>query len=1389
MLGERKLFKKIVSGITVTMLLISMIIFVFDVHSPSGVIIAVINPETGGNEFTFLPSTLVNSTFIANVTVMNILYLSCWQINITWNSTLLRINSTADMILPSDNVFGSYADSTGLNITSSNVFWCAQPGLEAPFEYVNVTYGTLCQIRFTIKEKNDETPLTCNIHFVVQGEAPYYTKLINIDDDLVSYTAQDGKYFAPPRAGPSMDNLLIKYYGNTSILYDALKNGEVDLTDLDLTQAQMDEVFNNTNVQAAVSPAPFLYEFDFNNNDTIPTYPDWASPTAYKEFRQGIACLVNKTHIVNDICNYAYRIDTPIPRPTGDYWVDWSVSQYGSYGNLLNNYPYEYDSERAAYYFNLSGFLEGDAETGTPNPYYDENFPSSAQYLRLHPETLEDLEPLIFYIRNDDPRRLEAGRILRDNLRKMGIPVNAIEANRSTCLGPVLDERDYHIYTGGWSIDRNDFELLSAYSSENIGAWASNYPQFSNATYDESVQKVMSPENLDVAKEAALKCQKILVQEAVCVWLWNPSLVMGYRNIYGVVNERGERIDNQWTFLTARLGVNATRTEIYYGLYSTPISLNIVTDYPVNTFTSPILDCLSRIYDTLLSYCPYDKTPGTVFEERDRGGTMPWMAEDWEIGVWESPYNPAENLTKLTFYLRDGIKWHDGVMLNSTDVQFTIEYLKGLGNLTRLYSEVSDVHHVTTPNARTVEVYENVSNIWTLDMIGSLPILPKHIFQSITNVTGYTPGTSQGLPASQGLVGSGPWKYVNHSSSMLYLEANRDYFMETPPIEEIDFRYDWEMGCWAVDAMDATMVGEAFGSSGSHIPDTNWEPGCDVAWGDCIVDMSDLDALDQRFNATWGRSAKRYIIPPPTDTAIYVEPQENPVVVGEMLTVYVKLENLGNLSGLQFKLNYDNNKLYCLNISMNDQIFDETYTAKYEINQTEGFLWISLSSLASSVSGNLTLAEIYFNATKPSGSVLDLWNTKLVATRAPGLTCQLMPHRTLDHGVMVGVSTPIGTNVTVSPAENANVTFASTTTGGVTTLNIIQPPSTEFVSVLCNEIKTTANYTGNITIQFTYDPTGLSLEDEQAMKIWLWNESSRTWTDITTFVDTDNNIIYGTAPHLSIFGITRAVSMEGDMSQEGEITVGTPAMPPDPPPGLVVLNYYEISTTKSYTGAITLRLIYSGNAVPPEEEIFIRIWLWNESSPGVWNWIDITTFVNTTSNTVYGITSHLSIFGITSIQPAPPTVAVVQESCSRTIVGQGCNLTISFTYQNLGLFTENFTINVYRNLTILETRPNTTLPPGAQIALSFTFNTTDWAKGNCSISVCAHLIKWVFVTIRGDLNADYIVDGQDYQLAKKAVPSSPGSPKWNPNADLNDDGIVDGQDFQIVKKSIGQHYP
>jgi len=1347
LLRERRLLKKTVSGIMLTVLLASMLTVTWGqvVHDVA-VVAIVVNPTTVD----------VGDAVAMNVTVEN---------------------------------QGTVDENFGVTVYYREVGEPEANTIATRIAYVGTGYSNVLPFFWNTTGVAPGT-------YIISAEASILPGEVDTADNVYV----DGEVQINTR-GPRMDSLYIKYYSSKSALYNALKNGEVDLTDMELNETQMNEVFNDPNIQAAISPEPGLFEFDFNNNATTPTYPNWTNPTAYKGFRQGIAYLVNKTHIVNEIAErYSYRIDTPVPRPAGDWWVDSSVSQYDSYGNLLGNYPYEYDPNTAAYYFNQSGFVEGDVaqslgwrnQSATPNPYYNSNFPSSAQYLRVyppgHPNMGQDLDLLNFYIRNDHQPRLEAGRILRDNLRRMGIPINATEGKKGKLWTKVMQERDYHIYTAGWITDSAaEYQtFLPIYSSEEIGPGKANYVQFRNATYDEWVKKLQESLDITLAREAALKAQRILIEEAVSVWLWTPSWVMGYRNIYGVVNFRGGRIDNPWTFLNARLGDNVTRTEIYYGLWSPPTSLNIVTDYwawPGNI----VGDALNRIYDTLLSYNPYEKSPG-------RGGeTMPWVAEDWEIGTWESPYEPGNNLTKLTFHLRDGIRWHDRVELNSSDIKFTIEYLQQQSS-SPLYWYISDVHHVTTPDAHTVAVYENVSNTWTLDYIGLLPILPKHIFQNIMNVTGYTPGASEGWPANQTLIGSGPWKYVSHNSSMLRLEANGDYFMETPPTAEIDFRYDWEMGSWVVDGMDATMVGEANGSSGNGIPDAKWEPGGDLN-SDGTINLSDMIVLGQEFNKTWGASAKRYITPPPTDTAIYVEPLGNTTLVGQNLTVYVKLKNLTKLSGLQFKLNYDNIKLDLLDLTLTKIFGNNTYEVKKEVNQTKGLVWVSISSLGLTqpVSGNTTLATITFNATKPSGSLLDLWNTKLASYGAPGTTSQLMAHKAVDQGVMVGVLTPTGTNVIIAPAENAQVTFTNTTIEGVTTLNITQPPSPEFVSVRVYDIKTTATYTGNITIQFAYDPTGLSLEDEQSMKIWFWNETSGTWVDITTLVDTINNIIYGVTTHLSIFGITSDLSVEGNLSEWGEIYATIPATPPNPPTGLVLLKYYEIITTKSYTGNVTIRLAYNDNAVPPEEEIFIQMWRWNETSG---TWVDTTTLVDTTNNIIYGVTTHLSIFGITSLTPPPTGIAVVNSKTSKTVVGQGYSVTIDFTVVNQGDFSlKNFNVVVYGNSTVLATFPITELKPNAQIDLSFTWETTGWAKGNYAISTFAHLISWVRVAMVGDITGgpggtpDGKVDIMDLASIASRYGTYTGHPKYVAEWDINDDGNIDIIDLALCAKQYGKIDP
>ena len=188
------MLRKTVSGIMLTLLLIDMLTFAFSVQpaEANGAIIAIVNPETGGNEFTFPSETPINSTFIANVTVMNCSFLAGWYLNITWDPTLLNVTSIDDLIIPSDNVFGAYA--VDVRVTGCGMLFFAveidyfSPG--AP-EYVNVTYGTLCQIRFTIISNSTAS---CNLHFVTAAENLYYTLLVDYYGEEIPCELIDGSY-------------------------------------------------------------------------------------------------------------------------------------------------------------------------------------------------------------------------------------------------------------------------------------------------------------------------------------------------------------------------------------------------------------------------------------------------------------------------------------------------------------------------------------------------------------------------------------------------------------------------------------------------------------------------------------------------------------------------------------------------------------------------------------------------------------------------------------------------------------------------------------------------------------------------------------------------------------------------------------------------------------------------------------------------------------------------------------------------------------------------------------------------------------------------------------------------------------------------------------------
>jgi hypothetical protein len=167
----------------------------------------------------------------------------------------------------------------------------------------------------------------------------------------------------------------------------------------------------------------------------------------------------------------------------------------------------------------------------------------------------------------------------------------------------------------------------------------------------------------------------------------------------------------------------------------------------------------------------------------------------------------------------------------------------------------------------------------------------------------------------------------------------------------------------------------------------------------------------------------------------------------------------------------------------------------------------------------------------------------------------------------------------------------------------------------------------------------------------------------------------------------------------------------------------------------------------------------------------------------------------------------------KTVVGQGFVTQINVTVTDKGDFTETFNVTVYANTTAIQTE-TLTLTSQSFTTLTFTWNTTGFAKGKYNISAYAWPVPGetntadnnftdgvIRVSMVGDVTGvgglwDFVpdgkCDGKDITALALCFGSHPGCPpplRWEPNCDMTNDGKVDGKDITVVALHFGQHDP
>lgn len=167
----------------------------------------------------------------------------------------------------------------------------------------------------------------------------------------------------------------------------------------------------------------------------------------------------------------------------------------------------------------------------------------------------------------------------------------------------------------------------------------------------------------------------------------------------------------------------------------------------------------NQIFDELVTLDPETLEP------------KPYIAKDWEF---------SEDGTKLTFYLHEGITFHNGEKLTAEDVEFTFEWILDPENGSPRRPDLAWIKELKVLDEYTVQVItkEEYAPYGPALIQGVNGIVPKDTFQEM--------GREE---FNSNPVGSGPFKFVEWKrGDHITLTKNEDYWLKEPYLDKVIFK-------------------------------------------------------------------------------------------------------------------------------------------------------------------------------------------------------------------------------------------------------------------------------------------------------------------------------------------------------------------------------------------------------------------------------------------------------------------------------------------------------------------------------------------------------------------------------------------------------------------------
>ena len=344
------------------------------------------------------------------------------------------------------------------------------------------------------------------------------------------------------------------------------------------------------------------------------------------------------------------------------------------------------------------------------------------------------------------PTSAELGKMIADSCQKIGLPVKAEPMDFNVMLDKI-DIGEFDMYCLAWSLSKLPTFLHSFFHSSMDVEAGYNRPGIRNPELDKVLEDLYYAADLKAARTAADKAQLILAREMPYVPLYSRPYIDAFNKtqVTGYVDMNGfgaASYNNPWTLLNIRrvdrFGKAIEGGTIRWALSEEPKNLN-----PITASSAYEQEVLSKVFDGLTTSHP------------DTLEDMPWMAEKWDIGSWD--VEPGKKGTTVTWYVRKGIKWSDGMPFTAEDVKFTIDYLKE-NECPRYLDATMDIVKTELIDKYTVKVYFSSVSYWHFYNAG-ISMLAKHIWKDVKDWKTFQPWLEP-HPTIKGytkLVGTGPF--------------------------------------------------------------------------------------------------------------------------------------------------------------------------------------------------------------------------------------------------------------------------------------------------------------------------------------------------------------------------------------------------------------------------------------------------------------------------------------------------------------------------------------------------------------------------------------------------------------------------------------------------------